>query len=155
MLPYQGMITYTREKVEKLLKIEFVRFCIVGGLGFVINLAILVGLTKLFNMSVIIAQLIGAEIALGTNFALHHNWTYKSHKITKDLKSLIIQFHATTWPAILGSTAIVSLGVETLHMTKLVALIISSVIAFLWNFVWSKYVIWRDVGEQEIEKIAG
>jgi putative flippase GtrA len=149
------MIAYTRGKVEKLLKIEFIRFCIVGGVGFVINLIILVGLTKAFKAPVVVAQLFGAEIALGTNFFLHHNWTYKDHHVTKDLKSLIIQFHVTTWPAILGSTAMVSLGVDTLHMSKLVALIISSAIALLWNFVWSKYVIWRHVSEANIEKIAG
>lgn len=136
-----------------MLKIDFVRFCIVGGTGFVINLAILVLLTKVFDIRIFIAQLIGAEIALFSNFILHHNWTYKKNKVKKSVVSLILQFHATSWPAIIGSTIMVSVGVSLLHMSQLVALIISSAIALVWNFVWSKYVIWKNITEKEIEEI--
>jgi len=148
------MLAYTRNKIERLLKLEFIRFCIVGGLGFFINLIILVSLTKLFGLPVILAQLIGAEVALGTNFVLHHNWTYKTHKVNKGVKSLIIQFHATTWPAIIGSTIMVSLSVSVLHFNKFLALVISSFVSLGWNFAWSKFVIWRDVTQKEIEEIA-
>lgn len=136
------------------MKLEFIRFCIVGGLGFVINAAILIVLTKKLDMPIVLAQLIGAEVALGTNFILHHNWTYKAHHVDKSVKSLIIQFHATTWPAILGSTAMVSLSVDVFHMSQPLALVISSAVTLMWNFAWSKFVIWRDVTPQEIEEIA-
>jgi len=148
------MLAYTRNKIERLLKIEFIRFCIVGGLGFVINFVLLVALTKLFGLSIVVAQLIGAEVALGTNFILHHNWTYKAHNVNKTLKNLIVQFHVTTWPAILGSTAMVSLGIDVFHISKFVALLISSSVSLIWNFGWSKFVIWRDITPKEIEKIA-
>lgn len=147
------MIAYTKSKLERLLKIEFIRFCIVGGIGFVINFVILILLTSVFHAPIILAQLVGAEIALGSNFILHHNWTYKGHNVKKSLTSLVVQFHATSWPAILGSTAMVSLGVDVLHLSKIVALVISSLIALMWNFFWSKFVIWRKVTEQEIEEI--
>jgi len=135
------------------LKVDFVRFCIVGGLGFVINFIILVVLAHIANIPVFIAQLIGAEIALFSNFMLHNNWTYKSRKSKKSFTTLLTQFHATSWPAILGSSLMVSLGVNVVHLTKLVALGISSMIALLWNFAWSKYVVWRTITEQEIEEI--
>lgn len=147
------MIVYVRGKLARVLKLDFVRFSIVGGTGFVINSIILIALTHYFNTGVFIAQLIGAEVALFSNFILHHNWTYKHNKVHKSLKSLIIQFHATTWPAILGSTIMVWAGVSLLHMNKIEALIISSVVAFIWNYMWSKYVVWRDVSEKEIEEI--
>ncbi len=148
------MLAYTKKKIERLLKLEFIRFCIVGGTGFTINFVILIFLTKTFDMPVFLAQLIGAEVALGSNFMLHHHWTYKSHNVNKSLKSLILQFHATTWPAILGSTAIVSLGVSIFHESKFLALVISSAVSLAWNFGWSKYVIWRDVSPKEAEAIA-
>ncbi len=138
------MLAYTKNKIKQLLKLEFLRFCIVGGLGFTINLVLLVLLTKLFDMPIVWAQLIGAEIALGVNFTLHHNWTYKTHRVDKDLKSLVVQFHATTWPAILGSTAMVSLGVNIFHKSKFLSLVVSSLISLMWNFVWSKYFVWKD-----------
>lgn len=146
------MIAYTRNKIERLLKLEFVRFCIVGGLGFVINFILLNGL-KEFGLSVWLAQLIGAEVALGSNFILHHNWTYKSHKVEKGLRSLVIQFHATTWPAIIGSVIMVGVSEKSFNLNNFQALVISSLISLIWNFCWSKYVVWRDVTTKDIEKI--
>ena len=147
------MVAYTKSQLFRLLKIDFVRFCIVGGTGFFINFIILILSTKLFHAPVFVAQLIGAEIALFSNFILHNHWTYKANKVEKTLTKLVLQFHITSWPAILGSTAMVSLGVDVFHFTKLLALVISSTIALLWNFIWSKYVIWRDMASvQKIER---
>jgi len=148
------MVAYTRAKLRHLLKIEFVRFCIVGGTGFVINFIILTILHRLLSFPVFIAQLIGAEIALFSNFMMHHHWTYKAHKVEKTVTKLVIQFHATTWPAILGSALMVTAGEKLLHLNNLLALTVSSIIALLWNFVWSKYVVWRNITSSEIEKIA-
>lgn len=148
------MLAYTKKKVEGLLKLEFIRFCIVGGLGFTINFIILIVLAHTTNAPIVLAQLIGAEVALGTNFMLHHNWTYKTHHVNKSLKSLIVQFHVTTWPAILGSTAMVSLGVGVFHINEFASLVISSLVSLMWNFLWSKFVIWRDITPKEIEEIA-
>ena len=148
------MIVYTKEKIKHLLKVDFVRFCIVGGLGFVINLALLAVFTQILKMPVYIAQFLGAEIALGSNFFLHHHWTYKRNKVNKTNPTLLCQFHATSWPAIIGSTIMVSAGVSIFHINKFVALVISSVIALGWNFAWSKFVIWRNITERQIEEIA-
>ncbi len=148
------MIAYPRKQLIHLLKVDFVRFCIVGGTGFVINFVILNTLHELLGMPVFIAQLAGAEIALFSNFILHHNWTYKNNRVKKTLGKLLTQFHATTWPAIIGSAFMVDIGIRFLKFSSLVALMVSSAIALLWNFVWSKYVIWRSVTDKEIEEIA-
>jgi putative flippase GtrA len=149
------MIAYTREKILTLLKIDFIRFCIVGGTGFVINFIILNVLHDLLHIPVYISQFIGAEVALFSNFMLHHNWTYaagKSRRAKESILSLLVKFHATSWPAIIGSTLMVSAGVKFLHLGTLLALAVSSVIALLWNFVWSKYFIWRDTNPKQLEK---
>ncbi len=149
------MVAYTRERIERLLRIDFVRFCIVGGTGFVINFILLALLHRGFGVPIFIAQLIGAEVALFSNFLLHHHWTYKANKVQKSMKVLLLQFHATTWPAIIGSALMVTAGEKWWHLSNLAALALSSLIALLWNFVWSKYIIWRKVTPAEIERIAG
>lgn len=106
-------------------------------------------------MPVFLAQLISAEVALFSNFILHHHWTYKHNKIHKSVSTLLVQFHMSSWPAILGSAVMVSAGERLLHLSNLVALAFSSVVALAWNFAWSKFVIWRDVKGSEIEEIAG
>ena len=148
------MVAYTRKQIERLLKIDFIRFCIVGGTGFIINFLILTVLHKLFKVPVFIAQLFGAEIALFSNFMLHHHWTYKEREVEKTIGKLLIQFHASSWPAILGSALMVTAAEKFLHFGNLLALTVSSAIALLWNFFWSKYVIWQGITNEEIEKIA-
>jgi putative flippase GtrA len=146
------VIAYTKDKIIRLLKVEFIRFCIVGVTGFIINFILLYILNGVFGLYIVLAQLIGAEVALFSNFIMHHNWTYKHHKVEKTKHRLIMQFHLTTWPAILGSVAMVSVSVKVFHLSNFVALIISSVISLFWNFVWSKYVIWRNVSPADIQE---
>lgn len=148
------MLAYTSKKLRHLLRLEFVRFCIVGGFGFVLNLIILSFLHRILKLPVFIAQLIGAEIALFSNFMLHHHWTYESHHVEKTIRRLVIEFHITSWPAIFGSALMVSLGERFLHLNNVTALVCSSVLVFAWNYCWSKFVVWRHVTEKEIEEIA-
>ena len=147
------MIVYTRRQLGRLLKIDFIRFCIVGGTGFIINLAILILLHSFFSFHIFLAQLIAAEVALFSNFILHHNWTYKHHKVKKSLLTLLVQFHATSWPAILGSAVMVSIFESFFGFNEFLSLVGSSMIALLWNFGWSKYVVWRKVTEKQIQEI--
>jgi putative flippase GtrA len=145
------MVVYGKRYVRRLLEIEFIRFCMVGGSGFVVNISLLAGLTSLAGLSVFWAQLLSAEVALFSNFILHDRWTYQAHQVHKSFKRLLIEFHATSWPAILGSTVTVSAGVRLFHLNKFIALVISSGLALIWNFVWSKFVVWRDVNPQLLE----
>lgn len=147
------MIAYTRKQIIRLLKIDFIRFCLVGGSGFILNLAILTLLASITSWPVFICQLISSEIALFSNFLLHHYWTYKRHKVHKTIPTLLLQFHASSWPAILGSAIMVSAAEYYLSLSHLFALMLSSVIVLLWNYAWSKYVIWRDVNSRDIEAV--
>lgn len=147
------MIAYTRVKIAHLLRLDFVRFCIVGGTGFVINFGLLLTLNKLLDIPTFWAQLMSAEVALFSNFMLHHHWTYKRNKVVKSLRQLLVQFHATSWIAIVGSAFMVSAFERFLHLDSLEALAVSSLIALLWNFAWSKYVVWKDVPLTDAEEV--
>jgi dolichol-phosphate mannosyltransferase len=132
-----------RVKVRQLLGMDLVRFGLVGGLGFVVNLALLTALYKGLGAPLFIAQLISAEIALFGNFFLHNYWTYKRHNVVKSLRVLVVQFHVTSWIAVLGSALLVSAGVHVVHLSYFVALVIAAAAGMFWNFGWSKFVIWR------------
>ncbi|MBI2591887.1 GtrA family protein [Candidatus Saccharibacteria bacterium] len=136
------MFVYIGGKIKNLHKIDFVRFCIVGTSGFIINFALLTTLYKVIGLHVFVAQLISSEIALFNNFVLHNNWTYKNRS-DKSIKRLLIQFHASSWSAILGSAVIVSVAVKTFNLNYVVALVIASAAGLFWNFAWTKFVIWR------------
>jgi putative flippase GtrA len=126
----------------------------VGGTGFIVNFALLTIFTKLFHMPTFLSQLIASEIALFSNFLLHHHWTYKRHHVQKTFVGLLAQFHATSWPAIIGSSFMVTAGEKYLHFNGLQALALSSIVVLLWNFTWSKFVVWRHTPPQELREIA-
>lgn len=134
--------------MKKLLSKDYVRFVLVGTVGFLVNLTLLTILYKKLGMALFIAQLISSEIALFGNFLLHHHWTYKNHNVVKSLKSLIIQFHMTSWVAIVGSAVLVSFGSQVLKLNYFVSLVIASGIAMVWNYLWTKLFVWRHNQQQ-------
>jgi putative flippase GtrA len=133
--------------MRKLLRLDFVRFCLVGALGFCINFFLLTLFYKIWGIPLFIAQLIAAEIALFSNFLFHHHWTYKHHNVGKAIATLLWQFHATSWTAIIGTAVIVSFCVQVLQWSYIAALVLAGFATLLWNFVWTKFVIWRHRGE--------
>ena len=139
----QSTVGRTHYILRRLLKIDFVRFSLVGGCGFVINLSILMLLYRGVHVSIFLAQLIGSEIALFFNFILHHKWTYKHRNIVSSIPTLLVQFHASSWAATLGSAALVGAQVKYLHLNYVVALVASSAVVLFWNYTWARSVIWR------------
>lgn len=137
--------------LQRLIANEFIRFCLVGVSGFCINFLLLRVLYQRLHISIFVAQLISSEIALFSNFLLHHHWTYRRKQVTKSISTLLWQFHASSWAAILGSAVMVGGMVNWLHTSDLVALVIASAVAMGWNFSWSKFVIWRHEHEEKEE----
>ena len=143
MLTYVDMVAYAKRKLNQALGITFIRFCVVGAWGFGLNFALLTTLYKEFGLSLFISQLIAGEIALFNNFLLHHHWTYKKRKSQKAFQDLLVQFHATSWVAIVGTALIVNLGVRYAHLSYFASLVIGGMAALAWNYMWSKFVIWK------------
>lgn len=129
--------------MKRILRVEFVRFCLVGGTGFAINLGLLTLFYKNMGLPIFISQVFASEISLFNNFILHHRWTYKHKSINKGLGKLVWQFHVTSWAAILGSSLFMSVAITILKINYVVALIASSVLALFWNFFTTKYIVWR------------
>ena len=113
---------------------------------------LLLAIVALFLTVVNAWFVMNAPILSGSDI-LHHNWTYKHHKVKKSLLTLLVQFHATSWPAILGSAVMVSIFESFFGFNEFLSLVGSSMIALLWNFGWSKYVVWRKVTEKQIQEI--
>jgi len=148
------MIKFVRGKITAMLRYDFIRFCMVGGLGFLINILLLILFRRLFGFPIFVSQFLGAEVALFSNFVLHQQWTYKNNKNDKSLSSLLVQFHLTSWPAILGSSFMVSFGASTLHFNSFTALVVSSIVVLGWNYFWSKFVIWKNITNKEVMELS-
>ena len=132
-----------QQRIKHLLHYSLVRFGFVGALGFAINFALLTLLYRELGTALFVAQLIAGEIALFSNFMLHHYWTYRGANVEKTIIRLVIEFHVTSWVAVIGTAAVVDGAVHYAHLDYIVALCVGAVVALVWNYVWSRFVIWR------------
>lgn len=133
---------------RKLIQVDFVRFCLVGAVGFLVNLSALFLLYDLANFSIVVAQLIGAECALFSNFTFHHFWTYKGLGVQKRKRLLLAQYHLSFWSGAAINSLIVVLLVSVMHAHYFIGLIVGSAVALFWNFFWTKFFIWKGPSEK-------
>lgn len=129
--------------IDRLIELHFIRFCIVGVSGFIINAFLLNIFHVHFKLNIFISQLIASEIALLSNFMLHDKWTYKSQGQTSTIKGLIVKFHITSWVAILGGSLIVTVLSRIFNLKDIISLAIASTVVLIWNFLWTKYYVWK------------
>lgn len=128
------------------------RFCIVGALGFIINLALLSLFFKVLGWPVLISQLLASEISLFNNFLLHNKWTYSRNNVSKTLRKLLIEFHAVSWIAVIGSSLLMTLFVHVFNMHYVLSLIVVSAVILIWNYGWTKFYVWRHEHKKETEE---
>ncbi len=134
--------TTVSNKLANLLKQDFVKFCIVGALGFLINLTLLRWLLHVVGLPVYFAQPLSGEVAYLSNFFFHHIWTYRGRS-NKDLPRLLVEFHAASWSGMLLTAVIVSTLIGVFRVSDTLSLAAASAVVLFWNYFWTKFFIWR------------
>src|ERR1035437_8742756 len=100
-------------RIKELIFGPFGKFLVVGGTGFVIQAVILRVLVEIFKFDPSIASLIGAAVAIFSNFNLNNFWTFKADKVhgIKEYLWKISNFYATSAiGVIIIQTGIIFLG---------------------------------------------
>lgn len=90
---------------------HFLKFLVVGTLGFIINtLGLLIGVK--FGLRPSIAAPIGSEVAIISNFILNNFWTFSDRKITsaEDLVFKFVQFNILSCASVLIQFTSLRLG---------------------------------------------
>ena len=85
------MINVMRIRFQK--SEEFIRFCIVGASGVLVNLGIYILLTRLFGVRLEIASPIAIETSILSNFALNHVFTFRKRQTQTRLITKLARFH--------------------------------------------------------------
>lgn len=119
---------------------QFVKFCLVGGSGVLVNTALLYFLHEWLNIRLLFASPIAVEAAVINNFFWNSQWTFRS--ASADLRRLA-KFNLVS----LGGLAITTGGLyyltEAHKLHYLIANLIAIGVATIWNFginfVWT----WR------------
>lgn len=131
-------------RVKSLINGPFLKFCVVGGIGFIINTAVLEFLVFL-RFHPAIGSAVGAELAIVSNFSLNNLWTFGSRRI-RGWRTIgkFLQFNTTSVGAIFLQAGTVALG-SFLFGVNLYRLyyILGVGLGLIWNYTMYSRVIWR------------
>lgn len=133
-----------RQRVKRAIYGPFLKFCVVGGIGFTINTVLLELLVTLgYHPSV--GSAIGAEFAIMSNFLLNNAWTFKSNKVTGwKLVHKFIQFNTASLGAILLQAGTVAVGTMFFGLASYRFFYIFGVgFGLIWNYTMYSRVIWK------------
>ena len=126
---------------------SFGKFLVVGGLGFIINAVVLKMLVDGFHYNPSIANLVGAALAIFSNYNLNNIWTFKEHKIFGFGQYLwkMLQFYATSAFGVIFIQTGTIFILDALLGRKyyFYYFLLGTFFILIWNFfIYSKF-IWR------------
>lgn len=133
-----------KARIQSIIHGSFGKFCVVGGIGFIINTVILELFVRL-HIHPSIGSAVGAECAIISNFLLNNNWTFKKQSIKGNGKfGKFIQFNTTSLGAILIQTLTVWIGsiLFGVHGYRYYY-ILGVAIGLVWNYWMYSHVIWK------------
>lgn len=131
-------------RMQEIIHGFFGKFLVVGTIGFIINTIVLEGMVR-FGFHPVMGSLVGAEMAIISNFILNNRWTFKERKISgKRQVFKLIQFNTASVGAILIQAGTVFAGTVFFGVSSYRIFYVLGVgIGLIWNYIMYSKVIWR------------
>ncbi len=135
-------------RIRELLLGKFGKFLVVGGIGFIINAVVLRILVESFKWDPSPANLVGAALAIFSNYNFNNLWTFGERKFTSVgayfLK--LIQFYVTSsFGVIFIQTGTIFLGDQLIGVKYYpIYFVIGTGLLLIYNFTIYNKIIWRN-----------
>ncbi|HUD20201.1 MAG TPA: glycosyltransferase [Patescibacteria group bacterium] len=134
-------------RMQELFSGSFSKFLIVGGIGFAINAVLLMIFHNWVHFTASVANLIGAGVAIFSNYNLNNLWTFGHKKISGFRQYLLklLQFYATSaFGVIVIQTGIIELGVRLYgDRHYFIYFLGGTALLLVWNYFMYSKVIWK------------
>ena len=124
---------------------RFLKFCVVGASGAVVNLGFLALFVQVVHMDKVWAQVPSYQISIWSNFAFNEFWTFSDRR-TPGVKSFFIRavkFNLVSqigWGINLG---VYALALKVAGINYIVSQVIAIAIATMWNFFSNVIWTWK------------
>jgi dolichol-phosphate mannosyltransferase len=138
------LLYVSSSRIQRIFQHQFAKFCIVGGIGFIINTFVLEVLVRV-GWHPTFASVVGAEFAIISNFFLNNHWTFQARKVhgTK-LYSKFFQFNTTSLGAIVIQAGTIAVGTHIFGVTEYrIFYLVGVGFGLLWNYVMYSRIIWK------------
>jgi putative flippase GtrA len=121
--------------------VQLIQFGLVGGLGFVINLAVFALCQRAIGMPYLVAYAIAWLVAVTNNFLLNRRWTFNEHAESSRIHFQAIRFVLVSAAAAAVGAGLLALMVEVGGLSTVpaeaLAVAASTPLNFLGNKLWS------------------
>ncbi len=127
---------------------KFIRFCMVGLSGVVVNLGALALLVRLLHISPLLGGAIAIETSIASNFLLNHVYTFRNNR-TKQQR-LIRRFSRFNAASLIGATlsyVVFSVLYKVVGLHYLVADALAIIPSVCFNFWASSTFVWKATRE--------
>lgn len=124
--------------------LELLRFAAVGVMNTTIDLGLYTILTRgipFFGTELILAKTLSFMAGATSSYLGNKNWTFKKHGVT-DLAELV-RFGTATLSSLLINTSSLYLFHSVLGIHDLVSVLLATVVTFSWNFILSKFWVFK------------
>lgn len=133
--------------IRELFTPRFVKFCIVGASGVVVNMGLLYVLTEQAGLYYLVSSAIAIECSFVSNFILHELWTWRGvgqpgagHRLKR-----LAKFHIVYGIGLGINLSLLYTLTEYVDIYYILSNLIAIGAATLWNFWWSAKWTWRGV----------
>lgn len=134
-----------RALVSRVLATSFVRFCVIGGVGFVVDCAVLLALMHWASADALAARLVSFACAVLVTFDLNRRWTFRDAAP----RPFLVEFLA--YLGIQGFGFVCNFGIYAAcyfalrpsQTAPLVSLAIASAGALLVNYAGARFLVFR------------
>lgn len=114
---------------------EFVRFCIVGGITFLIDCSLLIYLTEILNIDYLVSSAISFSVAVTINYILCLVFVFAKYR--NGYKQFIL-FLLSSIGGLILNQLFMWLFVEICYFHYLLAKILATIGVTLWNYITKK-----------------
>ena len=128
---------------------RYAQFCLVGGSGVVVDMAIiwLLADPKLLHWNLTLSKVIAAEVAISNNFLWNDIWTFRGLGMEQSgwqpRLIRLVKFNLICAVGIALSVLLLNVQVSSLKMNVYLANFTSIVVASVWNFFMNLKFGWK------------
>jgi dolichol-phosphate mannosyltransferase len=118
---------------------RFVKFCLVGGTGVVVNTAVLFALTEWGRVGLAVASPLAVEVAIINNFYWNNSWTFRAQGVNA---GRLVKFNLVSLVGMAITTGVLLFLVNTFSLHYLIANLFGIGVAMVWNFLLNFFWTW-------------
>ena len=124
---------------------EIVRFCVVGGLSFIVDYGIMVALTELCGIPALISSGISFTISVIVNYVLCVLWVFENAN-RKDRRTMIV-FSASSIIGLVLNELFMWIFVDLIGIFYMIAKIFATVLVMIWNYIAKRKAVYFKKGK--------